>query len=135
MRRVLKAWFLLLLLGLVLPWGGSPLRYCPCFQVMLVAADEGCPCDHTADTGPSCCGEDSLPLHPPTCLLPIKLLPDAIAQSGQPLPGPVMVMLAPAVFALPPPPLGELAATPPPCDRGPPFSGLPPYLRYCSLLL
>ena len=127
---------LLLLLGLALPWGGVALRFCPCFGITLVSAEQACPCNHTANSGSSCCHNgNSGPHQPPTCLLPVKLLPDAIPQSDLPLPGPLAAILPLAVFSLPELPVGELAARVPPCDRGPPFGGLPSYLRHRSLLL
>jgi hypothetical protein len=126
-----KAWLMLLVVGLVLPVAGSPLRFCMQSRVLLnaVGACAGC----SDETGCDCHKEGNLPLKP-GCMAAVKLLPDATPQVDFALPAPVVMEVLP--WTVPAPlatPLAELANGRS-RERDPP-DPLPLYLRLKSLLL
>jgi hypothetical protein len=135
MSRRHKAWLMVLVLGLVLPLAGSPLRYCLCDNMLLLAGTPPCPCD--AEAADADCGEEQQ--HPapaqPDCMVSLRLLPEALPQADPALPSPVVADLPPPVFAAPETPLVPQVVADVPRDRGPPPPGPPIYLRDRSLLL
>ena len=126
-----KAWLMLLVVGLVLPVGASPLRFCMQSRVMLNAADACAGC--ADESGCDCHQDGNLPLTP-GCVAAVKLLPDATLQVDFALPAPVVMEVlqwtVPAPLATP---LAELAKGRS-RERDPP-DPLPLYLRLESLLL
>lgn len=139
MTRRCKAWLMVLVLGLVLPLAGSPLRYCLCDNMLLLAGAPPCPCDAEAadaDCSRDCCEEQQHPAPPqPDCMVTLRLLPEALPQANLALPAPVVADLPPPVFAAPETPVVPQVVADLPRDRGPPPPGPPIYLRDRSLLL
>lgn len=131
MSRRLKAWLMVLVLGLVLPVAGAPLRYCLCAQA-IAAAGEACCC---CEDDPACDCHSECPHAPtqPTCSVVLKLLPDAVPHCDLAVPTPLVFDLPSAGFAT-----ARVLPQASPVrarihDRGPP--GPPRYLRHCAMLL
>jgi len=132
MSRRMKAWLMFLILGLVLPMAGAPLRYCLCAHTV-VMADESC-CDCEDEAACDCHQDCPNPPAQPTCKVALKLLPDALPQFDVALPAPLAVDLPPVWFVHVPTPALAVSAVELPHDRGPPL-GPPLYLRHRCLLL
>lgn len=126
-----KAWLMLLVVGLVLPAAGAPLRFC---MQSRVAVDVGNSCSGCIAETDCCCHQSGEGPQAPGCVGALKLLPDATSQGDFVLPAPVVIDLLP--WAMPVPMgmpvigLAESRAR----ERGPP-SAMPLYLRLALLLL
>lgn len=129
MARRLKALFMLLILGLVLPAGGVPQRFCTrshsFIQQDCCSRDKGC----------SHCPEEKSPVKP-SCVSSAKMVPDGVNPDHQfSIPALAAVILP--SFALPEPLEIQLPKWSPAAvkDRGPP--AIPPrlYLTHRSLLI
>lgn len=128
MARRLKALFMLLILGLVLPAGGSPQRFCTRMQSFM--PHECCgqkKCDH--------CPDEKIP-GVPSCVTAAKVVPDGINPDHTLILPALLATLAPS-FSLPEP--SEASAVPgahSPCrDRAPPGKPVRLYLTHRSLLI
>lgn len=130
MARRLKALFMLLIVGLVLPAAGSPQRLCTRSMAFL-ASDQACDC-----SGKDChdCPDESHPTKP-SCVASADVLPDVVNPEQISLPS-LVVVIVPA-FSLPEP--AEVITVPVVSithrDRAPPDPALPLYLSQRSLLL
>lgn len=130
MARRLKALFMLLLLGLVLPIGAAPHRFCAKNFSLAVVKDTCAACKEE-----SCCKKHSQSSGEPDCVIVTKQMPDGV-QNGDsvvlpplaalPLPEPflpVFVAIAPVEI-----PAGAIHERAPPEPR-------PLYLTHQSLLI
>lgn len=132
MSRLFKAWLMFLVLGLVLPLAGAPLRYCLCAQTVVVDDDSCCSCED--EHGCDCDQECPHPPEVPSCTVTLEVLPDAIPQCDHALPAPLVAEVPTPAFELP---VAIVTVNTPfdqTHDRGPP-TGPPLYLRHRSLLL
>jgi hypothetical protein len=122
---------MLLVVGLVLPVAGSPLRFCMESRVLLHGVDA---CVACADETDCDCQQGGESPQAPGCVAGVKLLPDATPQMDFVLPAPVVMELLPwtlpAPLAVPLPQLANSQVR----QRDPP-DPLPLYLRLESLLL
>lgn len=132
MSRRMKAWLMLLVLGLVLPVAGAPFRYCLCVNAIVQAGSECCDCEEES----SCDCHDKCPHAPvqPSCTVALKPVPDGVPTVDFVTPLPVVVDLPPVAFLAPPAPAMDTPAPESPRERGPP-AGPPRYLRILTLLL
>jgi hypothetical protein len=126
-----KAWLMLLVVGLVLPVAGSPLRFCIETRVVVDSTDGCSGCSDSTDCD---CDEDGHAPEAPTCVVGMKLLPDATPQVDFALPSPVVMELLdvslPSLVEVPTAGVVTFGAS----ERGPP-DPLPVYLRLKRLLL
>lgn len=132
MLRRLKAWLMLLILGLVLPVAGAPLRYCLCSHTIVQTGAECCDCEEDAPC--DCHDPCSHKPVPPSCNVAFKLVPDALPSLDFVTPPPVVVDLPPVMFLAPGPIATGILIVDHPRERGPP-AGPPRYLRNLALLL
>jgi len=130
MANRLKALFMLLIVGLVLPVAGSPQRFCM-RQFTLIAPGERCP---ACNDMPSCDCDGTKDPSKPGCMTAAKIFPDALTPDH-------FVFSAPAAMPLPMFEVSEpkSAALVPNIShrmhmRGPP-GNLPLYLLKRALLL
>lgn len=126
-----KAWLMLLVVGLVLPIAGSPLRFCMQSRVVVSTAQS---CAGCADATGCDCHQDPHSPQAPGCVTGLKLLPDATPQGDFVLPAPVVIDLLPCSL---PAPLDVPVAGLPNLrtrERDPPHP-LPLYLRLEAWLL
>jgi hypothetical protein len=129
MARRLKALFMLVILGLVLPAAGSPQRFCTRTQSFM---EHDC-CSQNKDC--SHCPDEKAPADP-SCVAAAKVVPDGIHPDHQPsLPTLFAVLLPP--FSLPEPVEMGVASHPgsPSRDRAPPGDSARLYLTHRSLLI
>lgn len=123
---------MLLVLGLVLPVAGTPLRYCLCANEIVPTDAECCDCGN--ETSCDCDGHCPHGPEQPPCLVELELVPDALPGVDFAMPLPVVMDLPPAAF-VPPAPLASCnSCTVHPRDRGPPADP-PCYLWHLALLL
>jgi hypothetical protein len=132
MSRRLKACLMLLVLGLLLPVAGAPLRYCLCVNAIVQPGSECCDCEEEQSC--DCHGKCPHAPSPPSCSVAFKLVPDSVPFAGFATPIPVAVDLPPATFLAPVPIPTEVPDLNRPRERGPP-SEFPLYLRNLSMLL
>ena len=132
MAHRLKALFMLLIVGLVLPAAGSPQRFCTRAMVFL-SADQEC-CSDCSAKGCHDCPDQSEPTKP-SCVTTADVFPDGVNPEQVSLPPLVAVIMPP--FTLPEPveivPAPAVSVTT--RDRAPPDRVLPLYLAQRSLLL
>lgn len=128
MVRRLKALFMLIVFGLVLPAAGAPQRFCVRIQTF-IQQDCCCQQKHCGQ-----CPDEKSPVKP-SCVSAAKVFPDGVNPDQLSIPALTAVM-APA-FVLPEP--VEIHLTPrasvSPRDRAPPGNPPPLYLTHRSLLL
>jgi hypothetical protein len=133
MSRRWKAWLMLLVVGLVLPIAGSPLRFCMQSRVVVNAEESCAGCADATESECNCHQGGRSPLAP-GCVTGQKLLPDATSQGDFVLPAPVVMDLLPcalpALLEIPVAGLPNLRTR----ERDPPHP-LPLYLRQEALLL
>lgn len=128
MARRLKALFMLLVFGLVLPAAGAPQRFCA-RALTFIQQDCCCPAEHCGD-----CPDEKAPVKP-TCVSSAKVFPDGVNPEQASLPA-IAALILPD-FALPEPveiqlsPAARVAIR----DRAPPGFPPPLYLTHRSLLL
>ncbi len=129
MARRLKALFMLLILGLVLPAAGSPQRFCTRTQSFM---QHDC-CSQKEDC--SHCPDDRTPAAP-SCVAAAKVVPDGVHPDHQPALPALIAVLLPS-FSLPAPVETGLAPTPGalPRDRAPPGGSARLFLTHRSLLI
>ena len=128
MARRLKALFMLLVFGLVLPAAGGPQRFCTHARTFI---QQDC-CLQKKHCG--YCPDKKAPAEP-SCVSAAKVFPDGVNPDQLSIPPSAAVILPP--FVLPEP--VEIHLTPvahvAPRDRAPPGTRPPLYLTHRSLLL
>jgi hypothetical protein len=131
MANRLKALFMLLVVGLVLPVAGSPQRFCTRAMTFLSSGERCCGC---AEKDCSDCPDDSEPTKP-SCVTTPDVLPDGVNPEQIALPQLVAVPISP--FTLPEPVEIVLPAIESVMnrDRAPPDPDTPLYISPRSLLL
>ena len=127
MTRRLKALFMLLVFGLVLPAAGAPQRFCA--REFTFVHQSCCSAKHCKD-----CPDEKAPVKP-TCFVAAKVVPDGVNPQQVDLP-PLSTFFLPA-FVLPEPLEIQLVsfAGDTRRDRAPPGKPRPLYLTHRSLLI
>lgn len=114
----LKALFLLVAVGLVLPMAGAPLRFCM-EEFQFASTGNRCePCSKHNDC--ECPGDESP--DSPGCISTTKLLPNGVEPLADSLPGPQSQDIEPQAFLSILPAVQEIPSPSQPRDRAPPGS-------------
>lgn len=130
MLHRLKALCLLLVVGLVIPMSGAPLRFCMAEFQFATKGGTCAPCEQQKHCD---CSGDENPLIP-GCIAGAKLLPDGVQTLVIPIPAPLMFEIPTPAFLAVIRETSDFLPTASPRDRSPPGPARL-YLTKRSLLL